>query len=80
MGRPLYFTPVVSVFRLSSFFLACSQRFEIRCIPYFHTWCGLSVNLECAARGLLKLQDTKSMQKIATCTPSHNFVGLYLHN
>jgi len=32
---------------LSSFFLAESQRSEIGCLPYFHTWCGLSANLEC---------------------------------
>jgi len=30
-----------------SFFLAYSQRSEIGCLPYFHTWCGLSANLEC---------------------------------
>jgi len=29
------------------FFLAYSQRLEIGCLPYFHTWCGLSVNLQC---------------------------------
>ena len=29
------------------FFLAKSQRSEIGCLPYFHTWCGLSANLEC---------------------------------
>ena len=29
------------------FFLAYSQRSEIGCLPYFHTWCGLSANLEC---------------------------------
>jgi len=23
------------------------HRSEIGCLPYFHTWCGLSVNLEC---------------------------------
>jgi len=28
-------------------FLAYSQRPQIGCLPYFHTWCGLSVNLEC---------------------------------
>jgi len=27
-------------------FLAYSQRSEIGCLPYFHTWCGLSANLE----------------------------------
>jgi len=29
------------------FFLACSQRSQIGCLQYFHTWCGLSANLEC---------------------------------
>ena len=29
------------------FFLVWSQRSEIGRLPYFHTWCGLSVNLEC---------------------------------
>ena len=36
---------------------------------YFHTWCGLSANLEfrskCAARGSLKIQDAKNHQKFA---------------
>jgi len=34
----------------SSFFfsvLAESQQSAIGCLPYFHTWCGLSANLEC---------------------------------
>jgi len=34
-------------FYLSSFFLAYSHRSEIRCPPYFCTWCGLSANWEC---------------------------------
>jgi len=29
------------------FVLAESQRSAIGCLPYFHTWCGLSANLEC---------------------------------
>jgi len=29
------------------FFLPKSQWSEIGCLPYFHTWCGLSANLEC---------------------------------
>ena len=29
------------------FILAYSQQSEIGCLPYFHTWCGLSANLEC---------------------------------
>jgi len=31
----------------SYFFLAESQQSEIGCLPYFGTWCGPSVNLEC---------------------------------
>jgi len=36
-------------FLLSFFFsfLAESQPSEIGCLPYFHTWCGLSTNLRC---------------------------------
>jgi len=29
------------------FFLAYSQPSQNGCLPYFHTWCGLSVNLGC---------------------------------
>ena len=29
------------------FFIAYSQPSQIGCLPYFDTWCGLSVNLEC---------------------------------
>jgi len=29
------------------FFLAQSQPSQIGCLPYFHTWCGLSANLRC---------------------------------
>jgi len=32
------------------FFLAYSQRSQIGCLPYFHTWCGLSPNLECRSK------------------------------
>ena len=47
MGRPFYFATVVTIFFFLVFFFACSQRSEIGCLPYFCTWCGLSVNLEC---------------------------------
>jgi len=36
--------------------------------------------LKPAARGSLKIQDAKMMQKITIWAPSHNFVGLYLCN
>jgi len=39
-----------------------------------------NAGLKCAARGSLEIQDAKMMQKNAICTPSHNFVGLYLRN
>jgi len=61
--RTLYFCPAV-FFYLLSFFLACSQPLQIGCLPYFHTWCGLSANLgsglKRAARGSLKIQDAKN--------------------
>jgi len=41
----LYFCPVVS--SIFFFFLAWSQQSEIGCLRYFHTWCGLTVNLGC---------------------------------
>jgi len=40
--RTLCFVAVVCIF-----FLAYSQRSQSGCLPYFHTWCGLSANLEC---------------------------------
>jgi len=48
----------------------------------FHTWCGLSANLECMSESemccmrLAEIQDAK----IAILATSHNFVGLYLRS
>jgi len=41
----------VQYFLLLSFFLflAYSQPSQIGCLPYFHTWCGVSANLECTS-------------------------------
>jgi len=68
----------------SSFFLAYSQTSQIGCLPYFHTWCGLSVNFECRSdmccTRLAEIQDVKLRKKIAIWAPSHNFVGLYFCN
>jgi len=42
------FYPVISIFLLSFYlFPRLSRQSEIGCLPYFHTWCGLSANLEC---------------------------------
>jgi len=53
------------------FFLAYSQRSQTECLPYFHTWCGLSANLECRYEmGCTRLAENtgrKNTQKIAIC-------------
>jgi len=60
--QTFYFAAEVTIFLLS--FLIYSQRPQSGCLPYFHTWCGLSANLECrsecATCGLLKIQDAKN--------------------
>jgi len=38
---------ILQLWLCSSFFLAYFQRSQIGCLPYFHTWCGLSAKLEC---------------------------------
>jgi len=69
-----------------SFFLAYSQSLHIECLPYFHTWRGLSVNLECRCEMCCtRLAENTGRKKIAKnspsfCAPSHDFVGLYLRN
>jgi len=50
---------------------------QIGCLPYFHTWCGLSANLECRSEMCGKAYRT---QKLAIWASFHNFVGLYLQN
>ena len=86
IGQAIIFWPwflSFSSFFLSSFFLVYSQRPQIGCLPEFHTPCAPSANLECksemccSARSSLQMQDPKNRQKIATWTPSHNFVGLF---
>jgi len=51
-------------------FLAHSQRPQIGCLPYFHTWCGLSANLECRSEmcctRLAGNTGRKMMQKTAS--------------
>jgi len=41
--RPTFLVLLLCVYL---FFFAYSQRTQIRCLPYFHTWCGRSANLE----------------------------------
>jgi len=78
----IHFHPVVSSFFFFFYFLVYSQRLGIGCLPYFNTWCGLSVNLECMSEmcctRLAENTRRKMTQKLAIWAPSHNFVGLYL--
>jgi len=63
---PLYFCPVISVFYLSIFFPYLISA--VGYLPYFHTRCGLCVNLECTsdmcctrlARNVEPKNDTKN--------------------
>jgi len=67
-GRPLYFCPVVSSF---FFFFACSQPSHIGCLPYFHTWCGLTENLQCRSEMCCTpLAENTGCKKIAKNSPS----------
>jgi len=63
----------------SPFFLAYSQWLEIGCLPYLHTWCGVSANLECMSEmfctRLAENTWRKNYAKIAICAPPHNLSG-----
>ena len=49
------------------FFLTYSQRLQIVCLPYFHTWCGLSANLECRSEMCCtRLAENTGRKKLAT--------------
>jgi len=61
------------------FFLAYSQPSRIVCVPYFHTWCGFSPNLECRSEMYCtRLAGNAGHKKIAVWAPSHNFMGYIL--
>jgi len=46
-GQAIIFCRWGFFFFLLLFSLAYSQRSQLGCLPYFHTWCDLSANLEC---------------------------------
>jgi len=46
IGQTIIFLPC-DFYLLSFFFSSPNQQSEVGCLPYFHTWCGLSANLEC---------------------------------
>jgi len=68
--RTFYFAPVACSFFLL-FFLAYSQRSEIWCLPYFHTCCRRSENLECRSENVLHAARLKyGTQKLRKKSPS----------
>ena len=52
------------------FFLAYFQPSHIGCLPYFHTWCGLSANLGCMSETCcMRLTENTGLKKIAKNSP-----------
>jgi len=51
------------------------------CLPYFHTWCGLSANLGCGSETCYKrLAKNTGRKNSPSSASSRNFVGIYLRN
>jgi len=51
------------------------------CLPYFHTWRGLSANLGCRSETCCtRLAENAGRKKIAKKSPSYKFIGLCLRN
>jgi len=73
------------IFLLSSSFIS-SPNLSRRKLDACHPTHGVALVrisdacLKRAARGSLEIQDPKKSLKIVIWAPSHNFVGLYLHN
>ena len=69
-----YGTGQAIIFLPDGFFLFSSpksQRPQIGCLPYFHTWCGLSVNRECKSEMCCTwLTENTGCKKIAKNSPS----------
>ena len=86
IGQTIYIFILFLLLSSSSFFSSpnLSSRRLDGCLPYFGTWCGPSVNLECRSETccarLAGNTGRKKSPKIAISAPSHNFVGLYLRN
>jgi len=71
----------------SSYFFLSSPNLSRRRLDVYHNSThGVALGrisdagLKLVARGSLKIQDAKKSPKIDIWAPSHNFVGLYLHN
>jgi len=89
-GRPIWNRAghyIFALWFLSFFLLSFFPRLNsavgdwMSTILPFHTWCGLSANLECMSEMCCTwLAENTGRKKIAILVPSHKFVGLYLRN
>ena len=70
---------MVSSFFLS-FFPCLISAVEDLCLPYFHTWCGLSTTLGCRSETcctqLAENTGCKNRQKFAICDSAHHHTTL----
>jgi len=68
----IIFLPCGFFYLLSSvFFLALSQPSQIGCLPYLHTWCGLSANLGCRSEACCtRLAENTGFKTMAKNSPS----------
>jgi len=83
IGQTIIFLPCDFYILLSFFFSSpnhSGHRLEIGCLPYFHTRCGPSANLECMSEMCCTWLAGNTGRKVAILAPSHNFVVLYLRN
>jgi len=74
IGQAIIFSSCGFFFFLSFyllFFLAYSQPLQTGCLPYFHTWCGLSENLRCRSETCCTQHaENTGCKKIAKNSPS----------
>jgi len=62
-------------------FLAYSQPSQTGCLPYFHTWCGLSANLECRfENNVLYAARWNTRRKSSPLCSNAQLVELHLRN
>jgi len=74
--RILYFCPVVSFLLLLLRFLANLSRRRLDVLSYFHTWYGLSANLECRSEMYCtRFAGNAGRKKIAVSAPLQTLSG-----
>ena len=65
IGQTIIFLPC-GFFFFFFFFFALPQLSQIGCLPYFHTWCGLSANLGCRSETCCtRLAENAGCKKVA---------------